>query len=410
MTLPDERSKRIDMVVAWARDRPLGPLWDELRRRMGASERRVSTVVVELDISGRQALTKLLKLERVVAPRQRVSVKTLTHELGLVDDELREVAAALAGPIDNRAQARRAATEARAALWADAEARLGGSVPLTLARIRSAGVPGDDVAEHGEMLVRLATVLEALPLRPPKPLPILAWEHMGDPHALDYETTLGRWLRMAVVERVQGDARSESDTLFRRAAFGEGVLVDRLSTPTLTWALRSETDTPAGRLLEGAAADGVPVHLSGALLDRGVPRLKEPIVLCVENPSVIDWLHLTGQLVPTVCTSGWPSTDAQRFLEDLRERDVKVAYAGDFDASGLAIAAFMRERFGAEVWMTDGDYLVAGRGARRWEGDVPQTAWCDSLKGVIERTREVRYQEDPALIGRLVERVLALLP
>lgn len=410
MTLPDERSKHIEVVVAWARDRPLGPLWEELRRRMGASERRVGSVTVDLDISGRQALTKLLKLERIVAPRHRLSVRTLSRELGLVDDELREVVAALAGPIDNRAQARRAATEARAALWADAEARLGGSVPLTLARIRSAGVPGDDVAEHGEMLVRLAEVLDALPLRPPRPLPMLAWEHTGDPHALDYETAVGRWLRMAVVERAHGDVRAESDTVFRRAAYGEGVLVDRLSTPTLTWALRSETDTPAGRLLEGAAADGVPVHLSGALLDRGVPRLRESLVLCVENPSVIEWLHLTGQLVPAVCTSGWPSTDAQRFLEDFREQGVQVVYAGDFDAPGLAIAAFMRERFGADVWMTDGDYLAAGRGATRWEGDVPQTAWCGRLKGVIERTREVRYQEDPVLIGRLVERARALLP
>lgn len=400
-----EGAARIGRAVAWARARPLGGLWDELRRRMSASERPVKAVTVELDLPGRQALTALLQFDRIVPPRGRLSVDKLSAALGLEGDELRAVVAQLTGPIDNRAKARREVTAAREALWASAVERLGRWVPRTLARIRAAGVPEDEIVSYEDTLRYLAEILEALPLEPPKPLPVVAWEQTDDPHALDSNTTLGRWLAMALVERAGGDPAEATPTAVRRAAFAAGLLTDRLSTPTLTWALRAEPDTPAGRCLAAAAADGVPAHLSGALLDCGAPTLREPFVLCVENPSVLEWLHLTRQSIPTVCTSGWPSVDAQRFVEDLRAEGARIAYAGDYDAAGLAIAVFMRARFGARVLMSDEDYLAARRARSAWEGAVPETPWCPALRRAIETTREVRYQEDPDLRLRLVARV-----
>lgn len=405
MTQKSDASPRVDNALEWVRHKPLRAVWGELRRRLGASEGPVASFTVDLDSNERAALTALLGRDRLVAPRTRISVGQLASALGVERDELSTLVAAIAGPIDNRAQARRAALEARAALWANAEELLGRVAPLTLARIRATGVPDGDTEAYGEMLSCLAQILARLPLASPTPLPVLAWEATGDPHVLDVGTIRGRWLASALVERAGGDIGSLRGTIVRRAALDVGILLDRLSTPTLTWGLRAAPCTPAGRCLEGAASDEIPVHLSSALLDRGAPVLREPAILCVENPSLIEWLHLTGQRIPTVCTSGWPSLDAQRFVQDLRQQGLRVFYAGDYDIAGLKIATLMRERFDVSVLMSEDDYLSAAPGARLALGDgVPETAWCPPLRAIMQDLREARYQEDPEIRRRLVAR------
>lgn len=379
-------------------------MWRELHRRLGASDRAVTTISVELDDAAAVALSALLgQASRLPRGRTRLRVAKLRDALGVDDAGLRAVVERLVGPLENRARARADAIRAREGLWRALQARIGAVAPRTMDRLRTSGVAsGDDLDAFAAAMDTLAGVLEALPLDQPSPAPILAWELLGDPHGLDSDSVVHRWLTAAVAERAGLEGVDTATHEVREAARASGIVFDRLSTPTLTWGLRAEPSTPAGRLLELCARDRTPVHLTTAILDRGTPELLSRRVLCVENPSVIEWLHLTDRPVPAVCTSGWPSTDAQRLLSTLREQGVGVDYAGDYDATGLAIANLMRERFGVTVQMTAQAYRAARRElAPAWQGEVPATPWCPALRRAIEEVGVIVYQEDTAILAAL---------
>lgn len=397
-----EITPKVEEILAWPPSKTLAPLWVELRRRMGASDKPVRQVSVELDDAAAKALSGLFgRRSRLARGSNKISVTKLQAALKLDETELRTLVAQLAGPIENRAKARAEAANARQELWASMEARVGHLAPGTLERIRATGVPGGDVAAHGEMLSLLVEMLERLPLSTPTPLPMFAWEHTGDPHALDSGALHG-WLIAAMLERTGHEHLEANIVEQRQAALELGLVFDRLSTPTLTWGLEAAPDTPTGRLLMAGSADRVPVHMSSALLDMGRPTFTARSVLCVENPSVVEWMISQGHQRPLVCTSGWPSADAQRLLELLRAQGVVIEYAGDFDEAGLRIARFIYERFGAVIRMTDEDYLE-GRSnpATSWVSSVPETPWCPALASAIRSRRQVVYQEDPSVRARL---------
>jgi uncharacterized protein (TIGR02679 family) len=392
-------------VLGWSRCSTLAPLWDELRRRMGASDRPVKSVQLVLDAASAPTLTSLFQRRAPYLAGQtlQVTVAKLCERLQVTYDELRQVVEASSGPIENRAHARLVAATARASLWATADARIGNLAPRTLERIRAGGVPSGDVDAHDEMLARLATALERLPMPEPLPVPVLAWSLDADPHSLDGASALGRWFGMAVVERAGGDPDRATPVDVREAARTSGLLYDRLSTPTLTWAVRASASGPTGHLLELAAEAGAPLHLSDALLDRDVTTFTQARWLCVENPSVVESIMLAGLRIPTVCTSGWPSSAAQRLLDLARRQGVELCYAGDFDPEGLKIAKFMHERFAATVLMTARGYEAAHHErARPWQGDVPETPWEPPLREAIQVARRLVYQEDPAVFASLM--------
>lgn len=401
MTGTAEGDRNVLKVVRWAKDRPhLEPVWRELHRRMGASERPVRTIMVELNRRAAEALTSLFGRASPMTPgKQRVKVAALQSALGVDGVGLRDLIERLVGPVENRARTRAEADEARERLFAELQCRVGALVPQTLARLRLAG----DLDAVSTSLLWIADLLGDLPLQRPLPSPILAWERTGDPHALDAKRSARLFLLSALAELREVDADDAERFELRRAAGRAGVVFDRLSSPTLTWALRAEPSTPAGRLLELAAADDAPAHLSSAMLDRGVPTLTNERVLCVENPSVVEWLQLTGQRIPVVCSSGWPSLDTQRLLAELSDAGVALQYAGDYDRSGLEIADFMREHFSVVVRMNAGVYRAArGSLAPRWDGDVPDTPWCPELRRAICERGIVVYQEDPVVRQDLV--------
>lgn len=395
-----ERSHRVDRAATWAKGRPLEALWQELHRRMGASDRPVRTVTVELQRDAADALTSMFgRASPLPVGRQKVSVANLELALGVDAVGLRDLLERLVGPLENRARARAENAEARERLFGELDRRIGALVPETLARLRLAG----DLDTASASLLWVADVIATLPLQRPTPSPILAWERTGDPHALDSNGSARVFFLSAVAELEGLEVGDVGRFELRRAAEALGVLFDRLSSPALTWALRAEPSTPAGRLLEVAAAEGAPVHLSSAVLDKGLPVVTSERVLCVENPSVLEWLHLTGRRIPVVCTSGWPSLDVQRLLAELVESGVELHYAGDYDRSGLEIASFMRERFSAVVRM-DADVYGGARVelAMPWEGDVPATPWCPQLRRAICERQVVVYQEDPVVRQALV--------
>ena len=399
----------LDRVLAWDGVEPLDPVWRELAVRMGASERPVRRITVTgLGESGRRKLASLLGLTRVPARGPTaVDVDRLGAALGLDAAQLRQLVEHVCGSIENRAAARAATSDARSTLWARVDARLGARVPLTVARLRAAGIPDGDVAAHADMLQMLADSLELLPASVPIPLPMLAWRVSGDPHALDPNTTCGRYLQLAAAELAGtlAGSRDPDPVVLRRALQEFGVIADRLSSATLTYGLRATPNLPLGTLLEAAAAVRAPVHVSGSMLDRGTPAYLQPEWLCVENPSVVEAAMLAGHDGPIVCTSGWPSLDTQRLLEQAREHGVALRYAGDYDPAGLAIARFMVTRYDASVVMTAPLYLAADlQRAPCWTEPPPSTPWDPELAVAISATRRIVFQEDPAVWRAVLER------
>jgi uncharacterized protein (TIGR02679 family) len=235
------------------------------------------------------------------------------------------------------------------------------------------------------------------------PLPMLAWQVTGNPHAFDSQHMVGRLLQSAVSE-LAGESVTELDGIaVRRALVSFGVVPDRLCSTTITYGLRARGDTPLGAILEAAAPTRLPVNVSGTALDRGLPVFTDRRWLCVENPSLVELASLRQLDIPIVCTSGWPSFDAQRLLEAARQQGVQLDYAGDYDPEGIVIAGWMAVRYGATVAMTAGAYGSADvERSPAWEGAVPPTAWDLALAERIEETRRVVFQEDPAIADTLL--------
>lgn len=400
----------VELAMAWDGLHALGPIWEELARRMGASDRHVRRIKIGgLDEQGRRTLASLLGLQRI--PDQRIvtlDAAKIASALGLEDAaQLRLLVERVRGPIGNRAADRAATSEARAALWRRAAERLGVRTPRTLARIRAAGVPDGAMDAHAHLLEILADSLDSLPWKPPIPLPVLAWRVSGNPHALDANTTCGRYLQLGAVELVgEWSAEREPNGITARRALQDlGVMVDRISSTTITYGLRAQPGSPLGQLLESAGATRTPVGISGAMLDGASPRFSQRSWLCVENPSVVEGAMLAGSAGPLVCTAGWPSIDAQRLLDMARAQGIDLYYAGDYDAVGLAIAKFMATRHEAAIVMTKAAYLSADlQRAPAW-GDanaIPSTPWDEALADAIRKKRRIVYQEDPAVWRELL--------
>jgi uncharacterized protein (TIGR02679 family) len=396
---------RVQTLFEWDGLAHLAPIWAELARRMGASDRPVRKVrVTDLDARGRRTLASILGLARLPEqPVVTVEIGRLCSALELDAAGLRRVVEHVQGPLGNRAAERVADSAARAALWARAEARLGARVPRTLERLRAAGVPGGDIDAYARSLEVLADALDRLPAATPIPLPMLAWQAAADPHALDSQTLPGRTLQLAAVE-LAGDPTAVPDPItIRRAMLAIGVVPDRLCSTTITYGLRARPDAAVGRLFEAAVEARLPVNLSGAALDRGAPTFLQKRWLCVENPSVVEAASQARHGGPIVCTSGWPSVDCQRLLDVAREQGIELRYAGDYDPEGLVIAAWMATRYGATIAMPAAAYLAADlERAPAWGESEPSTPWDPELAVAIAEWRRIVYQEDPSVHGRLL--------
>lgn len=394
-----------ELLIKWENFGSLRPLWDELARRMGASDRPVRTVRLgDLDDRGRRTLASIFGLPRVPKdPIVTVDIPKLCAALHVDDVQLRRIVEHEHGPLGNRAASRLAESSARSALWARAEARFGSRVPRTLERLRAAGIPTSDFDANARALDILANALDRLPALTPIPLPMLAWQVCADPHALDSQTIAGHHLRLAAVE-LAGDLSPAPDTAAtRRALRAIGVVTDRLST-AITYGLRARPDTGLGRLIEAAAEAHVPLNLSGAALDSGPVVFVPGRWLCLENRSVFEAALLAGYDGPLVCTSGWPSVETQRLLDQARKQGVELRYAGDYDPEGLAIAAWIATRYGVEIVMTAEAYLTADRErGPAWGNSEPSTPWDDGLAAAIREWRKVVFQEDPAIFNNLIQ-------
>jgi uncharacterized protein (TIGR02679 family) len=380
-------------------DRPgLAPLWAELARRLGASDRPVRTVrLTGLDDAQREALADLLGLSSLPAADTTVPIASVCRALRIDEAALGQLVATLQGPLDNRSARRAAATRERRQLWDDvAAAVVGRGLDGWVARLRAAGVPDADVDAHRARLVAVLAVVVALPFEPPVPLAVVAQRHLGDPHALDQ----GTWAGTVVADAAAALARLTPPTSAeqaRTALSRVGIVSDQLSVPVLTLGLRGPGAAPDPGWLAAMVAAGEPVTLTASQLRRWPLAGSVGDVYVVENPSVVAAAVAAGSTVPLVCTASWPTHAAVLLLDQLRSRGARLHYHGDMDPTGLVLTEHHRRRFEAQPWrMGVNDYLAAVGAATVPIEDgipIPATPWDPALADAMRTHRRVVFEE-----------------
>ncbi len=236
----------------------------------------------------------------------------------------------------------------------------------------------------------------ALPRQPPIERSALAAQALGDPHALDDRSAVGSLLasQLAARDGLDGAGLTAGE---RRALLDRfGVLCDPASATVLTLGLRPVGDSALDEALRLLA--GCHVVLTLGQLSRMPLRFPRGLVvrLC-ENPAVV--LRAESRLGPAtsplVCTGGWPGSAVCGLLDLLRDSGARLEHHGDFDWEGLAIARWLRERYGTRPWRFGaGAYTAAVEAAR-----TPLPA--------LRQPRHARVVDDP-LTAALVDRGVAV--
>jgi len=137
-----------------------------------------------------------------------------------------------------------------------------------------------------------------------------------------------------------------------------GVATDRVSSTVLTYGLAPLGDDWPARLLRERALAAAETHLTMRDLRRMEWRLRPGTeVFVCENPRVIEAAADGNCQRWLVCTAGNPATTVQVLLDALIAAGARLAYRGDFDWSGIAIANRMFSRYAARPWrMSATDY------------------------------------------------------
>jgi uncharacterized protein (TIGR02679 family) len=394
--LPPELVARADRLA-------LAPLWAELARRLGASDRPVRRVRLSgLDAAQREALADLLGLASLPAVDPTVPVERVCRSLRIDEPTLRRLLEQLQGPLDNRSARRAAEMEARRRLWEEVESAVGDrGLDGWVARLRAAGVPDNDVTAHRARLSPVLAVVATLPLDPPVPLALVAQRHLGDPHALDQ----GTWAGAVVVDAAAGLAGLPTPTSAeqaRTALARVGVVADQLSAPVLTLGLRTPGAGPDPGWLTAMAEAGEPVMLTASQLRRWplsvrAGEVHSGVVYVVENPSVLAAAAAAGITMPLVCTASWPTHAGVLLLDQLRAGGVRLHYHGDMDPTGLVLTEHHRRRFDAQPWRMDAsDYLaVVGDAVVTIDPatTIPATPWDPALADAVREHRRVVFEE-----------------
>ncbi|MCO6008320.1 TIGR02679 family protein [Actinoallomurus purpureus] len=361
---------------AWLDQPALARLWDRLRDRLerGGLQVRGRLRLDGVTAAEREALALLTgrpytgDAVSIALPDLDAQLRTGAAERGLV-----EVVAELRGPLTDRPAARDARRAAAEAVWAAADHALRShgladaawSGPW-LEEVRRAGTLARLAPENARRLIVQAIDVMALLAGPASSgaglasgspgaagLPgrgELAERVTGTAHGLDDGTLLARIVLRAVARSL--DVAPPQDARSRRELWeAAGVAVDRVSTTVLTHGLAPLGDEPTVRLLRDRTRAGFETHLTLRDLNRMTWRLPpDTEVFVCENPRVVEAAADRGCTRPLVCVSGNPTTTALTLLDALHAAGARLAYRGDFDWPGIAIANRMIGRYAARPW------------------------------------------------------------
>ncbi|MEU6108906.1 TIGR02679 family protein [Streptomyces albidoflavus] len=387
-------------------------LWHTVHTRL-SSGRTVSRVRVgPLDEPQREALADLLGLDHLPGPRPLVALSHLEEAVTeLSGGTVREVVAALVGPLGDRADERRRQHDERARLWTWLEehpaVRAQPALAEWAASCRTTGLIGGSAERTRTLLTDALGVLGELPGQA-EPLPVFAARVLkGHAHALDDGTSLSGLVLRALAtlyDVALPQSAGERRALWTRA----GVADDELSATVLVAGLRPLGEGLLSRVTglcaEAGQAASVPLaHVRNpgtfALSSGPVPS-----VHVVENPSILALaLRRFGPACPPlVCTSGWPNSAAIQLLRLLADRGAPLRYHGDFDGEGIRIAAYVLAKTGATPWrMTALDYRTAAaqHSQAPHPGRITEAPWDSALS-------EAMAEQGTAVMEELVAQVL----
>jgi uncharacterized protein (TIGR02679 family) len=243
-------------------------------------------------------------------------------------------------------------------------------------------------------------VLAVLPLDLPTGRQVLAAGVLGQEHALDDGTPVGRLVVAGIAAR--NAVPTPTDAAGRAALWSvSGITLDAVSAPALTLGLRP---LPMGPITEAAArwADGgVPLPIpAAALIAEPWALAADTLVSVCENPSVLEAAaeKLGAAAPPLVCVSGMPGRAVTTLLTQFVGAGATLRYHGDFGTGGITIANLIVSRHRAEPWrMSTQDHRRAaarlaalGREPTALRGSVPDAVWDNQLApAVIQYGREI---------------------
>lgn len=267
-------------------------------------------------------------------------------------------------------------------------------------------------------------VLEALARRAePVQLAELAASVTGDTKALNHGTTLATLvlralalrtpaLRTGVGERGAGRGAGRAATTEQRRELWDscGVIVDDLASRVLVLNLPA-AGAGLGEWLTSAAVLGVPFYATLQQLVALPVVVRGPVVRVCENPAVLRRAaaDLGASSPPLLCTEGQPSTAFHRLASAVTRGGGELAYHGDFDWPGVAIAASVMSRHGARPWrMSAADYTLGALADTDYvslAGAPQPTPWDPALAQAMASAGRAVYEEAvaDALIADLAD-------
>ena len=366
---------------SWLARPELARLWDTLHERLQRNGIAIRGRVLIPDPSHaeREALGLLMG--------RAYPAGTISIALADLDERLRSSAAGcgaadavteLRGGLTNRPAVRSARRAEREQVWVAADAAMAAAglaeAPWAtgwLDEIRRGGTLSRLAPDRAvSLLTQAVGVLSRLApqVQPPGQAVgrgELAERVTGTAHGLDDDTVLARLvlrgLACARGEEFPRDARGRRE-LWQAA----GVATDQVWSTALTYGLMPLGDDWPVRMLRERSTSRAETHLTMRDLGRIQWRLPPGTeVFVCENPRVVEAAADAACRRPLVCTSGNPSTTVLALLDALTAADARLAYRGDFDWPGVAMANRILVRYEARPWrMSAADYEQHVRAAR----------------------------------------------
>ncbi len=223
----------------------------------------------------------------------------------------------------------------------------------------------------------------------------------GDTKALNHGTTLATLVLRALAFRL-GTDRPKTTEERRDLWDRSGVIVDELASRVLVLNLPADGEG-LGEWLTSAKTYGMPFYITlHQLTTMPISIRPRQLVRACENPAVLR--RAAGQLgpdaQPIICTEGQPSTAFHRLAAAITKTGGKLAYHGDFDWPGMAIANGIITRHRAQPWrLATADYETAIKHNADYvslAGTPQPTPWAPTLATAMTAHGRAVYEESVA--------------
>lgn len=257
---------------------------------------------------------------------------------------------------------------------------------------------------------QLTQALEGLPLDYER-LPMFGQRILGNPHAFDRTTDLGRlWIHVLHIKRGQGGPPPNDTERVNELLLEFKLLRDDITNFVTCANLVAEQDDTRHPMWRGAMEtySVLNVPMRELLRVNRVRPNRGDTVWIVENSGVFSSLLDDVSDTPLVCTHGQFKLASYRLLDMLVASGCRLKYAGDFDPEGLQMAARLKERYGDKLdyWCMDLESYVASDPSFDLSEErlVKLDRMTDpELQNVVDEMRQVKragYQE--ALVEKMV--------